>query len=467
MPDKRDFLVLCRLTFSKAETLPFHPPCVCFPSRNSLLSFTGHLTFQYDNIVHRPDITKLTGHRDVPAPLFQDQHHDVPQNENPYQEVRYFMQIYVVNPGDTLETIAADFGIGVETIAYDNQIQPPYRLAVGQALLIQTESEAQEKRTVHVNGYAYPYIRDWVLTETLPYLTTLSVFSYGFTTSGELVPPAIDDSRMIDQAWQQGVRPILTLTPLDETGMFNNYLISVLTNDPDIQQNLIDQLFLVMEEKGYDGIDIDFEYILAKDRIPFANFVENVRAQAAPRGYTVSVALAPKTSADQPGLLYAGKDYGLLGAAADSVLLMTYEWGYTYGPPMAVAPINKVREVVDYAITEIPAEKIDLGIPNYGYDWTLPFTQGVSMARTIGNIEAVDIAIENQAAILFDETAKSPYFHYVRDGAEHEVWFEDVRSIREKFNLIKEYGLRGMGYWQIMKLFRANWLLLADTFEIE
>lgn len=377
-----------------------------------------------------------------------------------------FMQIYVVKSGDTLDTIAADFGLGIETIAYTNQVLPPYRLAVGQALLIPTESAEKEKRAVYVNGYAYPYIRDWVLTETLPYLTTLSVFSYGFTTSGELVPPAVNDDWMIEKALQQNVRPILTLTPFDESGMFNNYLISVLTNDPDLQQTLIDQLFLVMEEKGFAGIDIDFEYILAEDRIPFANFVENVRTQAAPLGYTVSVALAPKTSADQPGLLYAGKDYGLLGAAADSVLLMTYEWGYTYGPPMAVAPINKVREVVDYAVTEIPVEKIDLGIPNYGYDWTLPFTRGVSAARTIGNIEAVDIAVENQAVIQFDETAKSPYFNYEKNGVQHEVWFEDVRSIQEKFNLITEYGLRGMGYWQIMKLFRANWMLLADTFEI-
>ena len=148
------------------------------------------------------------------------------------------------------------------------------------------------------------------------------------------------------------------------------------------------------------------------------------------------------------------------------MLLMTYEWGYTYGPPMAVAPINKVREVVEYAVTEIPVEKLDLGIPNYGYDWTLPFVQGASRARLISNVEAVRIAIENDARILFDQTAMSPFFRYERDGVQHEVWFEDVRSMREKFHLITEYGLRGMGYWQIMKLFRANWLLLEDTFDI-
>lgn len=134
---------------------------------------------------------------------------------------------------------------------------------------------------------------------------------------------------------------------------------------------------------------------------------------------------------------------------------------------MAVAPINKVREVVDYAITRIPPAKLSLGIPNYGYDWTLPYVRGESRARTIGNVEAVQIAIENNAAIQFDPVAMSPYFQYFRDGRQHEVWFEDVRSLQAKFALVEEYGLRGMGYWTIMQLFRANWLLLANTFRIE
>lgn len=141
-------------------------------------------------------------------------------------------------------------------------------------------------------------------------------------------------------------------------------------------------------------------------------------------------------------------------------------WAYTYGPPVAVAPLNKVREVVDYAITRIPSEKLSLGIPNYGYDWTLPYVRGESKAKTIGNIEAVQIAIQNNAAIQFDPVAMSPYFHYYRDGQQHEVWFEDVRSLQAKFALVVEYELRGMGYWTIMQLFRANWLLLADTFLI-
>ena len=183
-------------------------------------------------------------------------------------------------------------------------------------------------------------------------------------------------------------------------------------------------------------------------------------------GKQTSVALAPKQSADQKGLLYEGKDYKGLGEAADYVLLMTYEWGYTYGPPMAVAPIFQVRKVLDYAVTEIPREKIRLGIPNYGYDWQLPFNKGVTKARTIGNVEAVQIAVENGAEILFDETAQSPYFNYEKEGIWHEVWFEDVRSMQAKFDLMKEYRLNGAGYWQIMRFFRSNWVLMASQFDI-
>lgn len=376
------------------------------------------------------------------------------------------MEIYVVRAGDSVDSISASYGISPEQLAYDNQIPYPYKLAVGQALLIRYTEETGTF-PITVNGYAYPFIEQQVLEATLPYLTTLSVFSYGFTLEGQLLPPPVDDTRMIETAAAFGVDSILTLTPFDEQGKFNNNYIHVLVNDEQVMDRLLSELLTVMTEKGYGGVDIDFEFILAEDRVAFAEFVEKTRILMNDNGFTVSVALAPKTSADQPGLLYEGKDYRLLGEAANSVLLMTYEWGYTYGPPMAVAPLPNVRRVVEYAITEIPVEKIDLGIPNYGYDWPLPFQRGVTAATTIGNRQAVEIAIAYGAEILYDEYAQAPYFFYWDDyGIQHEVWFEDVRSMLAKFNLIKEYNLRGCGYWQIMKLFRANWLLLEKEFFI-
>ena len=376
------------------------------------------------------------------------------------------MEIYVVKPGDSVDSIARQLDANVQQIIFDNQLEYPYALAVGQALLI-NRFVRNAARAITVSGYAYPFIEKDVLEQTLPYLSELPIFSYGFTMEGELLPPSYgDDSWMITEAFRFGTQPILTLTPFGPDGNFNNQLIHSVVNNAAYTDRLIQNLLETMTVKGYEGVDIDFEYILAEDRDAFSAFVRQVADTMRASGYHTSVALAPKTSAGQAGLLYEGKDYRALGEAADHVLLMTYEWGYTYGPPMAVAPINQVRRVVEYALTEIPAEKVDLGIPNYGYDWPLPFEQGITKATTVSNVGAVRIAVEQGAEIKFDSLAESPYFTYVSNGISHEVWFEDVRSLQAKFRLIQEYNLHGCGYWQIMKWFRANWLLLHDQFYI-
>ncbi len=376
------------------------------------------------------------------------------------------MEIYVVKQGDTVDRIADSTGASAEQIIYDNQLEYPYGLAIGQALLV-NDNVRNAGRAISVSGYAYPFIKAEVLEQTLPYLSELPVFSYGFTMEGELIPPPYgDDEWMIREALRFGTQPVLTLTPFGSDGNFNNQLIHSVVNNEAYRDSLIQNLLALMEEKGYQGVDIDFEYILAEDRDAFSAFVRQVAETMRDAGYHTSVALAPKTSSNQAGLLYEGKDYRALGEAADHVLLMTYEWGYTYGPPMAVAPVNQVRRVVEYALTQIPREKIDLGIPNYGYDWPLPYERGVTAATTVSNVQAVQIAVEHGAEIRFDPVAQSPYFRYTDSGTEHEVWFEDVRSLQEKFNLIKTYGLRGCGYWQIMQWFRANWLLLYSQFYI-
>lgn len=377
------------------------------------------------------------------------------------------MEIYVVQENDTVDAIAQSYGVSAEAIIFINQLVYPYPLVLGQALVIPTGGTEEENRPqVLSGGYAYPFIQEFVLQETLPYLSQLYIFSYGFTPEGELIEPAQDDTWMIEQASWFQCAAILTLTPLGADGRFNNDLISAVVNDAVAKETLFLNLLETLQSKGFQGVDIDFEYIKAQDRDAFTGFVAEMTQRLNDQGYQVSVALAPKTSSEQPGLLYEGKDYAGLGAAANRVLLMTYEWGYTYGPPMAVAPINKVREVVEYAVTQIPVEKINLGIPNYGYDWPLPFERGVTAARTIGNIQAVQIALEQGAIIQYDEIAQSPYFYYIQNGIEHEVWFEDARSIQAKFDLMDEFGIRGTGYWQLMRLFRANWVLMEDRYQI-
>ena len=368
--------------------------------------------------------------------------------------------IYVVERGDTLEGISRQTGVPVWKIVYDNQISDRNRIVPGQALLLLApgeEPDLAQGRTV--GGYAYPFIEPEILGQTFPALKELLIFSYGFTFEGDLVPPLQNELWMIETAWNRGAEPLMVLTPFSE-GVFNNQLVKVLVENEAVQEKLIGQMLETVSDRGYSGVDVDFEYVLPENRVQYAEFVGKLRARMNENGYRVSVAVAPKVSDDQKGLLVEGEDYALLGENADSVFLMTYEWGYTYGPPMAVAPLDKVRQVVEYALTRIPAERLIMGIPNYGYDWQLPYERGVTRARTVGNVEAVDIAAENGAVIEYAAVAQSPWFTYRKNGMEHVVWFEDVRSIEAKWNLINECGLTGGWYWNLMRPFRANWLML-------
>ncbi len=374
------------------------------------------------------------------------------------------LRYHTVGMGETLFSIARRYGIDLNTIYRNNPGLGGRTLVYpGQTLII--EFERSPLRQIDVNGYAYPYIDKNLLRTTLPYINYMTPFTYGITNSGNLVQ--LDDEELIDLSLNYGVAPLMHLSTLTESGGFSNELASLVLNNPDIQDTLISEIVANMQNKGYRGLDIDFEFVYPQDSLLYGEFIGKLRSTLNPLGYEVIAALAPKTSDTQRGLLYEGHNYRAIGANSDAVLLMTYEWGYTYGPPLAVAPIRNVRQVVEYALTIIPPEKIFLGIPNYGYDWTLPYLKGESRADSISNVEAIQIAARNGAEIQYDEVSQAPWFRYTDDqGRVHEVWFEDVRSIQQKFNLIKEKGLRGAGYWNLMRPFQQNWSLLDYMFDV-
>lgn len=303
-----------------------------------------------------------------------------------------------------------------------------------------------------VNGYAYPSISEETLDWWLPRLSWVAAFSYGFTENGELVN--LDDERLIRPANEAGVRPMMVLTPLDTAGNFNDNIAIKVFENSEARENLISNIEANVIRKNMGGVDFDFEYLAADYADDYVRLVADTRQRLSPQGFLTSVALAPKTSADQPGLLYQGHDYAGMGAAADYCLLMTYEWGYTYGPPMPVSPINNVRKVLEFGVSQISSDKILMGMSNYGYDWKLPFTQGESKAEKLTNYQAAARAEYYDVPIEYDEEAQAPFFTYTAaDGSEHIVWFENERSWRARLALVEEYGLAGVSIWNIMHIF--------------
>ena len=378
--------------------------------------------------------------------------------------IRFPRQVHSVLPGETLTAIAARYGVSVRDLWRRNWfLGGSEALSVGQTLVISYFESTLG--TAVTNGYAYPFIGNQLLSAQLPYQSYLSPFTYGITDSGDLIPLA--DDALLSAARQRGVFPVMHLSTLTESGQFDTYRGELVLTNPAIQERLIQQILQTVLQRGYAGVDVDFEYLPGPLSTAYAAFLSRLRRLLHAQGRFLWAALAPKTSATQKGLLYEGHDYPAIGAASDGVLLMTYEWGYTYGPPMAVAPLPNVRSVLDYAVTAIPASKIFLGIPNYGYDWPLPFVQGVTRAQSISNQRAIELAIEHQVAIQFDPTSQSPFFHYTDPaGTVHEVWFEDARSMEAKLKLISEYGFQGAGFWNLMRPFSQTWLVLDSLYTL-
>ena len=421
--------------------------------------------------------------------------------------------IYVVRPGDSIYSIARLYGMNPETVISDNALADPSNLAVGQTLVLMTDTiphtvkrgqslysiaraygitlaqlqaanpeitnpnrikigqvisipvPSQMRRAIQVNGYAFPSISTDILSKTLPYLTFLSIFSYQVRPDGFLAP--INDDALIQKARQARVAPMLVITNIEEGAGFSSELAHTVLTDMQVRQTLINNIVSTLQAKNYYGLDIDFEYILPEDGDAYDLFLRMVTERLHPLGFIVTTSLAPKLSADQRGLLYQAHHYPVHGSLADHVILMTYEWGYTFGPPMAVSPINQVRRVLNYAVTAIPSEKILMGMPNYGYDWMLPYKPRTA-ARTLSNTQAPELAFRKAAAIQFNTESQAPYFYYNDDaGMRHVVWFEDARSVQAKLQLVDQYHLGGVSYWTINRFFPQNWLVLSSMYTTE
>ena len=422
------------------------------------------------------------------------------------------MEIHVVQPGDTLFRLSRQYNLPMERLIQDNQLPNPAQLVVGQALVLRFPAlthvvregdtlsslsqsyqvpavqllrnnpslEGRDRLTpgqtlviryreepggaLAVNGYAYPSIDPDLLAATLPFLSQLTPFTYRFTPEGTLIP--LRDEGLLEAAAPAGVAPVFHLSSVTEEGQFSGELAHRLLSDPAARERLVAAVCNTVALRGYRGVDVDFEFLYGEDAAPYARFLGQLRRALATQGVPLTVALAPKTADGQLGRLYEGLDFGLIAREVDCALLMTYDWGWPGGPPMAVSPLPQVRQAAEYALTHFSPQQLMLGIPNYGYDWPLPYREG-NRAVSVNNVQAVRLAWDRHAAIRFDQTAQAPWFPYVDgEGREHQVWFEDPRSIRAKVELALELGLRGVSYWNLDRPFPQNWVVLNALAEI-
>lgn len=376
---------------------------------------------------------------------------------------------YTVRPGDTLWAISRQFGVSVGLIARVNQVINPSLIFPFQTLVIPQKAPDLVKPDAEVLAYIFPdaYGMRQAAPVAGPCLTYSALFQFRVTRSGDLIVPP-DPAALVDISRQHLISSLAVVTNW-EGDLFQPGLARDVMGDSSIRARTIASIRDVLAQYGFSGVNVDFENMYPEDRPLYNRFIEELRDTLRPLGYLVTIAVAPKAS-DRPNDPWVGTfDYATLGRLVDIMYIMTYEWGWIGGPPMAIAPLNQVRRVLQYATSLVPPEKILQGIPLYGYNWPLPDTPE-SRATTVTLTGAYDLAFNAGVAINYDEIAQSPWFRYTDpQGVLHEVWFEDVRSLRAKFDLAQEFGLRGVGFWTSANAnyaFRQIWSLLCDTFTV-
>ena len=371
---------------------------------------------------------------------------------------------YKVVSGDTLFNIAKKYSVTLTELFKANpEITNPLNLQVGQEIIIPYSN--LNKPEIEVNGYCFPNINRETLNKTLPSLTYLSIFSYEILPDGNL-SGLNNDEELINVARKNNVAPIMVVTNIENGETFSSELARQIFTNPVSQANLIANILSTMQTKKYYGVNIDFEYLYPEDRELYNSFLESLSLAIKPFGFILTTAVAPKIFSNQQGLLYEAHDYNFHGKVANGVIIMTYEWGYTYGPPRAVAPANEVKKVLDYAVTEIPSKKIFMGMPNYGYDWNIPYVEGTA-AKAISNVSAVNLAREVGSYINYSEKEQAPYFNYYTSGGEREVWFDDAKSVQTRLQFVTDLNLGGVSYWTINQYFPQNWLVLNYMFKVK
>ena len=373
---------------------------------------------------------------------------------------------YTVVEGDTIESIAEQNGISIrELLQNNNFLYNRKYIFPGETLVI---SYGTFSNNVNTNGYAYPFIDFNVLKRTLPYLTFISIFGYLIKADGSI--ESIPDNNLLDFSRLYQVAPILLLSAQNIQGNIDLEVVFRVLYDEDVQDNLLNNIFDILKSKNYSGVNVTYQFIDNNNIEYYNNLTIKLYTRLHYAGYLVFITLPHNKVIIDREVTFEKFDYSVIGRYCDGITIMNYNWGYSYGPPAPVSSISDLKEVLDYVLTQVPPEKIDLGIPIIGYDWELPYVIGVSKARSLTINSAVNLASEYDAVILFDEVSQTPFFEYIdpRGGfpTRHIVWFVDARSINSLMSLVDEYELSGSGIWNIMYFYAQMWLVISTQNEI-
>lgn len=424
------------------------------------------------------------------------------------------MDIYVVQPNDTIYSIATKFGVSVTKLIKDNEIEESLQLVPGQTIVIvypkQTyivqdgdtlESIAKaysvsvlqllrnnpslsnrniyrgEEITISynttgkmtTNGFVYPYIDKNILRKTLPSLTYVTIYNYKVIKNGEIIS-YFDDSETIKISKEYGTIPLLMVTSLSLQGESDIDTANSILSNNEYQQNVVKNIIEIIKTKGYLGINMIFDYMNTNTQYLHKNYITNILNGIEREGYLLFVTINPITQYMSSKFTFENVDYSILSPFVNGITFLQFIWGVNYGPPLPVNSITYARTFINYVINTVPPDTITVGSSLISYDWRLPYIPGKSFANSLTINSALDLARDAGATIQFDDVSQTPYFMYsvVYNGMteEHIVWSVDARTIAGVVQIISEMRLNGSSLWNLMIYLPQLWLVINSQFEI-
>ncbi|MDF2587921.1 MAG: hypothetical protein K0S41_1762 [Anaerocolumna sp.] len=377
--------------------------------------------------------------------------------------VVYPKQTYIVQEGDTLSSIADAFNVSwIDILKNNPYITDRDELIVGEEIVIEFEDE--NKLPLTINGYAFPYISMDVLKKTLPFLTYITIIGHYIFSDGSI--NNIDDIEIIQLALDYGVGALMHIFTYSNETTDNNIFHTII-HDNAMQDILLDNILTMLRLKGYYGVNIDTPYIYPQDKEIYVEFINKLSQQLNEAGFVLITTISPSDIEITTGITYFGIDYVGISQASNNVIYnLSYDWANPYGIPKSAFSFKKITMAVSSACSQLEPNKMLLGITSIGYYWILPYVSGTTVTTFINHTNAVNIARDHGIPIQFNEINQSSYIHYIEGGFENMVLFKDVRSMASYADLIKEYNLSGVSFFNIMYYFPRTWLLFHSQFEI-
>ena len=426
------------------------------------------------------------------------------------------MIIHVIEPDETIESIAAKYNMSIQRLLQDNGLEYQEDLVVGQSIVVAKPSltytvkdgdsldeiasshnvtpmellrnnpwlfdrehifpgdvlviSYDRTRTITTHGNTLPYVNIDILEKTLPYLTYLSIMNYTATVGGEIIT-YIDDSQIVDLAKAYNVMPLMLLTTLSSRGEADIRAEYELLLDEDIQDKQIENVINILKAKGYYGVNISFQYIEYSNIPLYEKFYTKFANRLNEEGFFAFATINPSISFANSDINFARIDYTKVNQLAQGVIVFRNDTAMFTEPPSPISSIRVIETYLAYLLNYISPDKIVVGAITHGLDWELPFYAGISSVNLVSYERAIHLARSHEVIIYFDEVSKNPYFRYTLSSngkqIEHIVWFVDARTINGLLEIVNEHDLGGTAIWNIMNYNPQFWLMINSQYEIE